>query len=956
MIRKYEDLTLLHENTLPPRAHYIPYDTKEKAFLGDRNTSQIYTLLNGEWDFKFYSRDIDCPQNASDIAEWDKIPVPSCWQNHGYEKPYYTNTNFPYPVDPPYVPIDNPVGVYRRNVTVSALNAKKECYIVFEGVSSCFELFVNGKYVGFSSVSHSSSEFKLNLREGENELVVKVYKWCVGSYLEDQDCFRYNGIFRDVYLLTRNKGHLFDVAVGYDDRELWCDYSYTLYDMEGNEASLGEENRPILWNAEKPYLYTAVIEQAGEYIPIKIGFRTQCAGKNGELLINGVSVKLKGINHHDTNPRTGYSMTYEDIRNDLLKMKELNINCIRTSHYPPQPLFMELCDELGFYVVDEADNESHGFVVRTGGYSYDTDGIWPSADPKWRRMHIDRAERLFQRDKNFTSVIMWSLGNEANYGENTVAMAEYIRENDLLMGFDRFIHYENAYNSGNGRNSRSDHADPDTVDVVSRMYALPDEMHHYAYVTGDKRPIFWCEYCHAMGNGPGDLKDYWKEIYATPQFIGGCIWEWADHVALNEEGQLCYGGDFGEETHDKNFCSDGLVFSDRSFKAGSYEAKRAYQPFTSDWQDGVLKVTNRYDFTNLDECTVKFEYIADQKVIASSGLKISLAPHAVTELKFDLPEVHCNYGAYLNLYVYDREGREVAFDQHDLNDKVWLEGNSDLVDEDELEEVEKAVIECGKELATIRGENFEYKFNLRYGTLEKLDDLLLERMMLTVWRAPNDNDMYIKGSWYNERYDRVHNRVYETAVNGNVITVKGSLAGVSRKPFLNYTQTYAFYADGSIEVDFSSNFDASRCYLPRLGFEFKTDENDFEYFGYGPMESYVDMHGGSKMGLYKSTAEKEYVDYVMPQEHGNHYNTRHLSIGGFSFDSLDGFECNVSEYTSKELTSKKHGFELCKAGYTTVRIDCKVSGVGSNSCGPELAAAYRTGCAKMGFNFVISKK
>lgn len=937
-MRKYENLKCLHENTLSPRAHYIPYDSVEKALVGDKTVSKYYTLLNGEWDFKYFERDIDCPATISD---WDKIEVPSCWQLKGYEKPYYTNVNYPYPIDPPYVPDDNPMGVYRRFISVSAQNAQMENYIVFEGVSSCLELYVNGEYVGFSTVSHSTSEFKVNLRAGDNEIVVKVYKWCVGSYLEDQDFFRNNGIFRDVYWLSRPEGHLFDVEIGYDDKSLNCPYSYTLFDADNNQTNT---DNLILWSAERPYLYTVVIEQAGEYIPLKIGFRTQSISENGELLINGVSVKLKGVNRHDTHPTGGYTMSYEEMRDELLKMKELNINCIRTSHYPPAPVFIELCDELGFYVVDEADNESHGFGFRNANWpAYDKNRLWPCQNPEWREAHIDRAARLFQRDKNHTCVVMWSHGNEANYGENFAAMSEYIREQDTVMGFKRIVHYENSYNN-RCRAERLDYKDPDTVDVVSRMYTTPWEMHQYIEKTGDKRPVFWCEYCHAMGNGPGDLMEYWREIYATPQFIGGCIWEWADHVAPISEGKFGYGGDFGEETHDGNFCCDGLVFSNRSFKSGSYEAKYAYQPMDTEWKDGVLTVCNRYDFTNLDETEVRYEYVIDGEVVASGKLDLNTKPHCSDKVDLDIEPKSCRFGAYLNVYM-NKDGKEVAHTQHKIADGEYVvkgEGTP--------------TVTCQGEYATVRGDGFEYKFNLHYGQLEKLGEYLCSPMQLTVWRAPTDNDRRIKNKWFEENYHKCHNKVYETLVEGNRITVKAALSSVSKYKFLEYTVIYTFYANGQIDVSFSGAFDKERTFLPRLGFEFKTKATEFSYFGYGPYESYIDMHHASNMGMYQSCADNEYVDYIVPQEHGNHYNTKYLELGDYKFIANDGFEFNVSNFDTGELDRKSHNFELVPNGYSNVRIDYKVSGIGSNSCGPALYSRYQLREEAINFNFSILKK
>lgn len=932
-MRKYENINIIHENTEKPRAYYIPYDTKEKAMCGDKRQSEYYTLLNGEWDFRYFSRDIDCP---AEIDNWDKISVPSCWQTTGYEKPYYTNVNYPYPADPPFVPDDNPVGVYRKIVNISAIAAERENYIVFEGVAPCFELFVNGEYIGFSTVSHSTSEFRIGLNEGENEIVVKVYKWCASSYLEDQDFFRHNGIFRDVYLLSRPQGHLFDVEIGFDSKGIYYDGEYTVYDADMNETSL--EN-PVLWSAEKPYLYTVIVSHAGEFIPFKIGLRSQSVSDKGELLINGVSVKLKGVNHHDTHPYNGYALTYDEMKNELLKMKELNFNAIRTSHYPPQPEFIELCDELGFYVIDEADIETHGFANRNCVWGYDVNPIWPCQNPDWQGAFIDRAERLFERDKNHTCVVMWSLGNESNYGENFAAMSKFLKTREMeIPGINRLIHYENAYCN------KTETKDPDTVDVVSRMYWTTTQMIDYIETTGDKRPMFLCEYSHAMGNGPGDVTDYWKVIDRYPNMIGGCIWEWADHVAQDESGNLCYGGDFGEETSDGNFCCDGVVFCDRGFKAGSLEAKYAYQPLAAEWSDGVLTVYNKYDFTDFSEFDFLWNVTADGKIIADGILALSTPPHGSESVKiqFDVPE--CSFGAYLNISMKNKAGYEVAFTQHELKGAKAPEAGKGSV----------SIAENG-EYAEISGDGFEYKFNMHYGYIEKLNDYLKAPIKLSVWRAPTDNDRVIKNKWFDENYNKMHNKVYDVSIEDNRIKVKGSLSSVSRMPFFSYTAIYTFFADGRIDVSLDGEFDQKRTFLPRLGFEFAVSDSDFEYFGFGPHESYIDMHHGSKMGMYESSAEKEYVPYIKPQEHGNHYNTKYMKIGEFSFVSGEGFDMNVSEYSTEELASKNHYFELEKNGVTNVRIDYKNSGIGSGSCGPQLIEKYRMMDKSVHFEFSIVK-
>ena len=932
-MRKYENLKFIHENTLKPRAHYIPYDSLEKALKGDKTQSEIYTLLNGVWDFKYYTRDIDCPEV---ITEWDKVKVPSCWQTTGYDSPNYANVNYPYPVDPPYVPDDNPLGVYRRYINISKEQSEKENYIIFEGVAPCIELFVNGEYVGFSTVSHSTSEFKLDLNEGENEILCKVYKRCVGSYLEDQDFFRNNGIFRDVYLLSRNKGHLFDIEIGFDSKGIYCDLPHKVFDAEGKETNL--EN-PILWNAENPYLYTVVFEHAGEFIPIKVGLRDQSVSDKGELLINGVPVKLKGINHHDTHPTDGYVMTEEFQRQDLLKMKELNMNAIRTSHYPPQPVFLELCDELGFYVIDEADIETHGFCTRNKKYEYDDDPIWPCKNPEWKEAHLDRAERLFERDKNHTCVIMWSHGNEANTGENFIAMSEFIRKRQSeIKGIDRLIHYCHINHKSNLDK------DSDAVDVVSRMYPDTSKMLAYLNNTGDKRPFFLCEYSHAMGNGPGDVVDYWNVFDKFPNMIGGCIWEWADHVALKKDGNPGYGGDFNEETHDGNFCCDGLVHADRSFKSGSYEAKYAYQPLATELYGNKLTVLNKYDFTDFSNFKFVWEVTADGNVVKNGILNLCTKPHQseVIELDFDIPD--CRFGAYLNILMFKGDF-EVAHTQHMLADaKIADKATGDVK------------ITTGNEFATIKGNDFEYIFNTHYGHIEKIEGLLETPLKLSIWRAPTDNDRHVKNDWYGERYDALYNKVYETKIEGNKIIVVGSLATVSRIKFFEYTTEYTFGSDGRIDVSLDGTFDNTRAFLPRLGFEAQTKASDFKYFGYGPLESYMDMHHGSKMGMYESNAEKEYVDYIKPQEHGNHYNTKYLSIGGFDFISQKGFEFNVSEYSKEELTKKVHNYELVKSENNHFRIDYRNSGIGSHSCSHPLADQYKMNDKNVHFSFSIIKK
>lgn len=938
-MRSYEDLQRIHENTLPPRAYYIPYDTPEKALTGEKTSSKFYRLLNGIWDFCYFPRDIDCP---AVITRWDSVSVPSCWQSTGYEKPCYANFKYPHPVDPPYVPDDNPLGVYRRFLEVSSEEAERENYLVFEGVAPCFQLYVNGEYVGFSSVSHCISEFAVSLKPGRNELLVKVFKWCVSSYLEDQDFFRCNGIFRDVYLLSRPKGHLWDVSVTFDAKGIYYDGSYTVYNANGAQDDL---SKPILWNAEQPYLYTVLVEQAGEYIPLRVGLREQAISGKGELLINGVSVKLKGVNHHDTHPVNGYVMTAEELRQDLLKMKELNINCIRTSHYPPQPAFLELCDELGFYVVDEADLETHGMTICRPKGGWDEDPIWPCRNPAWEAAFLDRAARLYERDKNFSCVVMFSLGNESNWGCNFEAMSSYIHRREAERGtFLRPIQYEGSFHIQEEKGNRV--KDPEEVAIISRMYSTTEYLVKYHEELADSRPIFLCEYSHAMGVGPGDLMDYWRVIDEKPYLIGGCIWEWCDHTAPISQGRFGYGGDFGEEIVDGNFCCDGLVFADRSFKSGSLEAKYAYQPLRASWSDGVLSVTNRNDFRSFEEYDFFWEVTADGVTAATGSLPLHIKAHATDSVPLKLPIPRSRYGSFLNLSLREKQGREVAFEQ------LLLQRGEPA----EQPGISPARITQQGEYAFISGESFSYRFNLHYGHLEAMDQFLLSPMALTVWRAPIDNERLLRGHWEEELYDKCHSKVYDCRVEGNVIRVHASLAGASRTPFLRYEARYVFHGNGRVDVLLEASFDKTRPALPRLGFECQVSSRDFSYLGYGPYESYIDMHHASYFGRFASSAKKEYVPYLKPQDHGCHYGSKELSIGGFLFTSDQGFSFCLSEYSTRELAEKAHGFELEKDGCAHLRIDYKVSGCGSNSCGPELAEAYRVAEDTIRFEFSIGKE
>ncbi len=920
-MRQYENPAFLGENREAPRSYYIPYDSLKSALAMDKSASPYYRLLNGTWQFRYYASEEDV---SLDNAVWNDISVPSCWQTTGYESPYYTNVNYPYPVDPPFVPDVNPAGLYRKEFTLSESFCRDEVTIMFEGVSSCMYLYVNGCYVGFTQGSHLPSEFNITpyIKPGENVLIAKVLKWCTGSYLEDQDSFRMNGIFRDVYLLSREKGHLTDIEIHADTKTIEVSApDYEIFDAEG--ISLGKTvDNPILWNAEKPYLYTVVVHAGREYIPFLVGMRDVKVNQNG-LFINGVSVKLKGVNHHDTHPTGGWYETEEFLESELLKMKELNINCIRTSHYPPTPEFLNMTDKIGFYVIDETDIETHGFTARQMSPvpGFDHHPLWPCNNLDWKEAFLSRLQRMVERDKNHASIIMWSMGNESSYGQNHMAMLQWAAKRDP----SRLTHYEGAFLV----------KDLAPVSVRSRMYPSIADMTRLAAV-GDPRPLFLCEYSHAMGNGPGDVFDYVEAFYSHPLLIGGCIWEWTDHTAM-KNGVPCYGGDFGEETHDSNFCCDGLTFYDRSFKAGSLEAKYAYQGFTASLEEDKISITNRYDFTDLSECKLLAMLTVDGETVKEQDITFSLAPHksAVLPLPFKVP-AQTNYGAYLVLKLI-KDGREMGFKQFLLPSKIKRIATGGKM---AVNDGEKTIrVESGDKVYTI-SKTRGVIISITFGGHE----LLASPIEPSVWRAHIDNDGGILGTWHGDKLDHVRQKTYDCKVSGNKVSFSCSLSGVARIPFMRYTLTYEFF-EGKVRVRMKGAIGSPSLkeYLPRLGFEMKlTKANDsFVYYGFGPYENYADSCHQVTFGRFESTASAEYVPYIRPQEHGNHTMTRRLDMAsGLSFTADSPFNFAVSEYDVNTLQRASHINELKENGYTNVRIDYKVSGLGSASCGPRPPMKY----------------
>ncbi len=993
----WQDPQVLEVNRCSPRAYYLPYQDEPSCRSGERKKSDVYKLLCGNWKFAYFEKYTDVAENIwmQDTEGWGSIPVPSNWQMHGYDVPHYTNVNYPFPVDPPFVPNENPVGVYAREFSIPSSFEEKEVFIFFEGVNSSFELYINENYVGYSQGTHLPSEFSITkyLKKGNNRITVKVYKWCDGSYLEDQDFYRLSGIYRDVYLIARSREHLRDIFIQtdlqnhYQTAHITIEAEYvgnasaklSICDPYGEEIctkEIGESYRltienPVLWTAETPELYTFLFYAHGEYIMQQVGIRKIECAKNGALLINGQSVKLKGVNRHDTHPELGHVTPMAHMETDLKIMKSHNINTIRTSHYPNTSEFLGLCDQYGFYVVDETDLECHGFTTCLPGYGYKAnDGeIWISHQVLWEKAYLDRAVRMVERDKNHASIIMWSLGNESCYGDNHTKMAQWIKKRDQ----SRLVHFEGG----------SVAQDPSCIDVVSRMYASPEQIVEFAKAyRKDSRPFFLCEYSHAMGLGPGDLKDYWEIIYKYPRLIGGCVWEWADHSVkrIDESGKeyYTYGGDFGEWPHDGNFCVDGLVRPDRTPSSGLLELKQVYQNVAISLQDaskGTVLVKNLYDFTNLEEFELVWVVKADGETVTQGKvLGMSIRPHAVSEVElgYALPS-SARYGCYLDVSLrtlrdtmWQNAGYEVAFCQIALpvtQAPVMPPADAPL-----------RFIEKANHIVVLGGD-FAYTFD-GFGAapcsmVKDGVEMLEGTMGLSVWRAPIDNDRVIRRSWKNYDggysgsgigYDRMRMHVYscEAEKIGKKVQIRFELrlAANSKLPLLRGSMIYLVSGDGTVEVTLQCDIHPEMPYLPRLGFELAMPKGNeaISYYGMGPGENYMDMQAGCRMDLFSSTVNEQYVPNIRPQEHGNHTSTKmakvHDKLGrGMQFLGRPDFYFSASHYAAMDLSEATHTNSLMPREETIVRIDYKQSGVGSGSCGPQLAPKYRLSEKQVAFSF-----
>lgn len=1002
--RYYENLNVLHENTMPARAYYIPASRRMDNLVEHREESDRMQLLNGTWKFQYFNSIYDIQdsffEKNYDTENFDEIQVPSVWQMAGYDTHQYTNIRYPFPFDPPYVPQDIPCGAYVHTFEYSRDEKAPKSFLNFEGVDSCFYVWINGSYIGYSQVSHMTSEFDVTdvLQDGTNTVAVLVMKWCDGSYLEDQDKFRMSGIFRDVYILKRPKQAISDyhIKTRIEDMLAKVEIEMKFYsplnvkisieDRNGAVVALGsiaEEGKavleiasPELWNTENPYLYKLILETENEVIVDHIALR-KIEIKDQVIYLNGQKIKFRGVNRHDSDPVTGFTINTEQITTDLTLMKQHNFNAIRSSHYPNAPFFYEMCDKYGFMVIDEADIEAHGpfMIYRKEDTDYNRFKRWNEKiadDPVWEEAIVDRVKLMVERDKNRFCIVMWSMGNESAYGCNFEKALEWTKNFDP----DRITQYESA----RYRNYDETY-DYSNLDMYSRMYPALSEIQEYLDKDGSK-PFLLVEYCHSMGNGPGDFEDYFQMIQDNDKMCGGFVWEWCDHAiahgtAENGKTIYAYGGDHGEEIHDGNFCMDGLVYPDRTVHTGLLEYKNVYRParvISYDKESGELVLHNYLDFDNLkDYVKISYELTQDGLVISKGILpEFSVAPHGEgkTNLKINVPE---NGKCYLKLIYHLKKELPLLDEDHILGFDEIEVSKEDTKCKLAEKWIPKTVVDSELQVNEndtqihIKGREFAYTIDKRTALFTEMKfagrEYLNHPMELNIWRAPTDNDMYIKSEWKKAHYDKAYTRAYTTEVvqgkHGVKITSHASVVAETVQKILDVTITWKIEAAGKIDADIAVTKDDEFPDLPRFGVRMFLDKklSAVRYFGMGPQESYCDKHQAASHGLYRADVGDLHEDYIRPQENGSHYDCEYVELNnsryGIVASAEKAFSFNASYYTQEELEKKTHNYELIESDSVVFCVDYALNGIGSNSCGPVVLDQYRFDDVLFRFQFTL---
>lgn len=978
-------------NRMPARAHFLTFPSKEKALLNNNRYTHAFKNLNGIWKFMF----LDAPEYSPegffnsdfDVTKMDDITVPGNWQLQGYGKMHYSDLWYNFPINPPYVPTENPTGIYKRTFFVEESYRDKKIIIRFCGVDSAYHLWINGKEVGYSKVARNESEFDITdlIRVGEeNDVTVRVYQWSDGTYLEDQDMWWESGIFRDVELIGVPKDGINDYKVIADLDDEYkngifkveaflrttkeVNVTFELVDAGENtvftKTVVAKEGKACIdeviadvnhWTAETPYLYKLfmTVEDDGqivEVIPQNVGFRN--IRLNGEtFLVNGVAIKFKGVNRHDYSPQNGRVVSREEIEKDIILMKQFNINAIRTSHYPNSYYLYDLCDEYGMYLIAETDLECHGFEL-TGDYKWITD------DPSWELAYVSRMTRMIERDKNHPAIIFWSLGNESAFGCNFRKMTDVAHEMDPT----RLVHYEGDF-------------DVESADVYSTMYTwIENPKKPYLMkdiIEKSKKPHIHCEYCHAMGNGPGNLKDYQDLVYAHDKLQGGFVWEWFDHgiESFTESGEKYYryGGDFGDDPSNKDFCIDGLIMPDRTPSPGLYEYKKVIEPITTtavDIQKGIINLLSRYDFANLDRFNLVYKVMEDDVILQTGFMPVSSIEARANKditLPYDLSTIKVKPGAhyYVNISYQLREDTSYASSGHEL---ATAQFELPLYKEGIMVRPE-GILNVEKEHTTlhVKGANFSLDFNLVNGNLMNIVrdgmQVLSKGPRLTLWRAPISNDMEIidklkKVYFLHLEHEVVMNIDYH--MEGNILKVEVDTINSTTNSAWHFKTKYVYTVcpSGDILIDVegtpSGRVDLAPDMLPRIGVSMHLDKSmeHVRYFGMGPGENYADSKEAAQMGLYANTVDGLFTNYVIPQENGNHMGCKWVSMtndrGMGLLASTEGdFNFSASWYEDKDLDDAKHTCDLVKRDYIIFNVDYKQNALGTNSCGQWQLDKYR---------------
>ncbi len=968
-----------------------PYDDDEQQ------ESPYIRSLNGHWKFTWSPNPASVPDRfyapEVEVTKWDEVTVPGNWQMQGYGIPIYTNVRYPFPANPPHVPHDdNPTGAYRRTFTIPQEWAGRQIFVVFEGVDSAFHLWVNGELVGYSQGSRLPAEFNITpyVKTGENLIAAQVYRWSDGSYLEDQDFWRLSGIYRDVYLLSLPEVHIRDYwtrtsfDAGYRDATLTVEteirncstqdasghwVELRLFDAKGKpvistnappiEVKAGAQTTveivqaivaPHKWSDESPYLYTLQIvlhDATGQIIQVertRVGFR-QVEIKDGQLCVNGVPIRIKGVNRHEHDPDTGHTVSEESMLQDILLMKRLNINAVRTCHYPDHPRWYELCDEYGIYLFDEANIESHG--------------VWDllTNDPEWEKAFMERARRMVERDKNHPSVIVWSLGNESGYGPNHDAIADWIHRRDPT----RPIHYHPA-------------GDAPIVDVLGPMYPSVDRLIEMAQIPDETRPVVMCEYAHSMGNSTGNLKEYWAAVDGYRRLQGGFIWDWVDQGIrrVTEEGEewFAYGGDFGDEPNDGNFCINGLVFPDRRLQPAVWEYKKIVAPVQVrpvDPLNGLVEILNRYSFLSLGGLRGHWSLLADDRVLQEGALPLPDVPageSTVIDVPLSLPEPEPG-GEYRLAFsftlahdtLWAKEGHEIAWEQITLP----LESPGP-----QLPVADMPALECAEsdDELTLQGNGWNLTFDKRIGRIVAWQcdgaELILSGPESLFWRAPTDNDANDRSEqraalrWREAGLDRLVERTGQVLVERPCpqavrVTVHTTCAPDDdpRQPAFTCEYTYTIYGSGDVIVDAHITPRDNLPPLPRIGLQMylPAEFERFTWYGRGPHESYIDRQEGAPVGVYTGTVDEQYVPYITPQENGNKSEVRWVALtraDGVGLLAVGMPLLNVSahHFTAEELTRATHTYELHRRPEIVLHLDYRQSGLGNGSCGPGVLPQY----------------